>query len=80
MEEKPEVEFEEKPDVEFEEKPEVEFEIAALHRMDDDKLTEIADRVLASEKGASALRSMMRSVMRSAIRSAVKSAARSPQR
>ncbi len=64
----------------MEEKSDIEFHIVMLDRLEEAKLDEITDKVLASEKGASAMRSLMRSVLKSALRSTIKSAARSPER
>jgi hypothetical protein len=61
-------------------KPEMVFTIAALESMSEEKLNEIVDKVMATPKSASALKSMMRSVVRSALKSAAKSVARSPGR
>jgi hypothetical protein len=59
-------------------KPDIAFSIASLDKLSDKKLDEITNRVLASKKGASAMRSMVRSVMRSALKSTVKSIMKSP--
>lgn len=64
----------------MEENEPVEFQVASLKNFDEEKLNEITDKVLASEKGSSAMRSMMRSVMRSALRSTLRSVTRSPER
>ena len=58
----------------MEEKEEVEYHVASLEKLDDATLDEITDKVLASERGGSAMRSLMRSVMKSAFRSTMKSA------
>jgi hypothetical protein len=63
----------------MEDKEEIEYHVASLHKLDDAKLDEITDQVLASEKGASAMRSLMRSVMKSALRSTMKSAERAAE-
>jgi hypothetical protein len=54
------------------------FSTAALDKLGDKKLNEIVGKVMASKKGASAMKSMMRSVMRSALKSTIKSVRRSP--
>jgi hypothetical protein len=63
----------------MEEKEEVEFHVASIGKIDEAKLDEITDKVLTSEKGASAMRSLMRSVMKSALRSTLKSAERAAE-
>ena len=42
----------------MEENEPVEFQVASLENFDEEKLNEITDKVLASEKGSSAMRSM----------------------
>lgn len=56
------------------------FGLAALKGMKDKDLNGIIDKVMASRKGASAMKSMMRSVMRSAMKSTIKSATRRGKR
>jgi len=59
-------------------KKDIVFSVQSLQNLGDKKLDEIVNRVLASKKGASAMKSMMRSVMRSSLRSTVKSVLKSP--
>lgn len=59
-------------------KTEITFSVASLENMDDKKMDEIVNKVMASRKGASAMKSMMRSVMRSALKSTIKSVKKSP--
>jgi hypothetical protein len=61
-------------------KKDIEFQSTSLDHIDDDKLSEIMEKVITSKKGVSALKSMMRSVMRSALRSAVRSSVKSPMK
>jgi hypothetical protein len=63
----------------MEEKDDIEYTVASLAELDEATLDEITDKVLASERGSSAMRSLMRSVLKSAFRSVAKSASPSPE-
>jgi hypothetical protein len=60
-------------------KTDVDFSIASLSNLSEKKLNEIANKVISSKQGASALKSMMRSVVRSSLKSTIKSIQRLPK-
>lgn len=60
-------------------KKDVNFTTASLANLSEKKLNEIANRVISSKQGASALKSMMRSVVRSSLKSTIKSVQRLPK-